>query len=58
MTLVVDMRSIATLQIGVWGTATARAFCLDTEVRMLFNLYWHSSGCPPRKTYDAIILQY
>jgi hypothetical protein len=34
MILVVDMRPIATLYIGVYGMATARAFRSDTEVRI------------------------
>jgi hypothetical protein len=49
MTLVVDMRPIATPHTGLCGKATASAFRSDTEVRVSFNLRWHSSGCPPRK---------
>jgi hypothetical protein len=30
----------------------------DRKSACHLNLHRHSSGCPPRKTYDAIILQY
>ena len=44
MTLVVDMRPIATPHIGVWcyGNCKYHGY-------VSFNLHRHSSGCPPRK---------
>jgi hypothetical protein len=49
MTLVVEMRPIATPHTDLCGMATASAFRSDSEVCRVINLHWHSSGGPPRK---------
>jgi hypothetical protein len=50
MTLVVDMRPIATPHTDLCGMATASAFRSDSEVCRVINLHRHSSGCPPYKS--------
>jgi hypothetical protein len=50
MTLVVDMRPIATPHTDLCGMATASAFRSDSEVCRVINLHRHSSGCQPCKS--------